>query len=306
MFRNAFVAGTRPTLELVPGAARTSRWQSLRKVRRTIERWQSQAAIQAALGKSGLPTAYQLEQHLGLKNANGDAPRLLERMEKLGEPAITRYLGEPCRKGPTWHHIQTLVCRYPEVLAVVSEPTWRCLDPTLLDLDEFDQVYRGNGFYLAQAQLDASRHVKLSNPYLGDYGYRHYFRPDRLGLLRATLELQLSMNSGDLIAYYLAFQSLLNLAKAANPLPSLGLLQPQLEAFVARSFGCIELIYPPSCTWLCKQLEIARDCYSSAVAHNADDPAWDAWDRYFATFLEVLTTDKRFMLDAERLRADVS
>lgn len=267
MFRNAFAAGTQATIELPEPPHLRNRWSTLAEAIARVRRWESQAAIQAALCESGCPTAYRLEQLLELKNRSGEPPRLLDRMQCLGEPAISNYLGPPYGNPDTWAHIQKLVKRFPIVREVVREPTWRLLDPTPLDNFEHNRVSWQviNEYWNQQTIHELAGKQPIEDSRLAaSYTYLHYARNDRLSLLSTLVSLRLAESQGDPVAYYLAFLAVLDRAKVDSPLPSLKLLAPDLEDYAAICFGSIELAAHLSESSVLKKLHIARELYESA------------------------------------------
>lgn len=249
MFSNAFLSPRQASaVVLIPAAG--SAWKSWRDVRRTIERWQSKSFIQAALKFFRLSKACWLEELLMEEEPelalSFDRPKLFDRMERLGQPAIARKLTELHRNTTTAKWLRVLLRRAPSIRDRPSDPVWRLLNPAPIGHAEWADLALP---FTKRTAILGARPLKVwtvgvSGGSLSPVREYPVVREDLhslQGLTRVLLAMRHYEREGDLAGYYLHLLEAMERCRDPMPRPCLAVLQPDSDRFLADCFGRVHV-----------------------------------------------------------------
>jgi len=285
VFSNALFADLdQPRLHLVEGADGPA-LSTEREVRRDIERLQTMAFVHDALEEAQLQSKYALDRELtsGVTSSHFpfDRPRMGDRMARIGEPAIAKYLKPDGRRLDmrTKPRIDKLIAMAPKTSdGFLSLPIWRLLDPRLIAHVEWHKLGWDQGQLMLaslrarnenlpataawQIFVQPSSHEPTLELYVSYVGSR----PDRAQMVRHLLQIRRWEATGDLLAYDLALHQALRAARHPSPAPDLEVLQPSIGDFIARRFGSVVVPYPAvNLTFQQERLEVARQAWETRL-----------------------------------------
>lgn len=285
VFSNALFADPdQPRLHLVDCAGNPA-LSTQREVRRDIERLQTKAFVHDALEEAQLSSKYALDRKL-TKGVPGshfpfDRPKMGDRMARIGEPAIAKYLKPDGRRIDvrTKPRIDKLIAMAPKTSAeLLSLPLWRLLDPRLIAHVEWHKL----GWDHVQLMLARLRdrnqshgptaawqifiHPSSHEPALELYVCYVGCCPDRAQLISHLLQIRRWEATGDLIAYDLALHQALRAARHPTAAPDLACLQPSIGNFIASRFGSIVVPHHAhNLTFQQERLEVGRQAWKTRV-----------------------------------------
>lgn len=224
---------------------------TMRDAARQIERWQTQALTLALFSAWKVRNGYQLEKKLLAEDPDldvlNDRPRLFHRMASKGEPAVARELMRTDSTSAKW--IRRAMSKAPDAQNVMTEPTWRLLDPKPMSHIEWHQAAEAIQ-PRAVAKLDELEEfeawvvgVPIDQACRDDL---QYFIPrsngsSRWGLLLTLLQLRRWEVHGDLIAYYLQLLELIARCGTARLDPDFSFMLPVLKNYLTVCFGRVHV-----------------------------------------------------------------
>lgn len=254
-------------------------------MRRDIERLQTMAFVHDALEEAQLRSKYALDRKL-TKGVSGshfpfDRPKMGDRMARLGEPAIAKYLKPDGRRIDvrTKPRIDKLIAMAPKTSAgFLSLPLWRLLDPRLIAHVEWHKLGWDQGQLMLARLRDRNQSLGPTaawqifvHPSSHEPTQEHYVCyigccPDRAQLVSHLLQIRRWEAAGDLIAYDLALHQALRAARHPTAAPDLAILQPSIGNFIASRFGSVMVPYPAlNLTFQQERLEVGRQAWKTRV-----------------------------------------
>lgn len=249
VFSNAFLGpADLPVVHLLGGDPASL---TKRDAVRQIERWQTQALALALFDAWDVSNGYQLEKELLADDVHldflTDRPRLFHRMAAKGEPAVARELARTDSSSAPW--IRRAMSNAPDAHGVMTEPTWRLLDPMPMSHIEWHLAAESilpravavldeeGGFeaWVVNVPIDQESREVLQ-----------YFVPrshvsSRWGLLLTLLQLRRWEVHGDLIAYYLQLLELIARCTSSCLGPDCSFMLPALKGYLTACFGRVHV-----------------------------------------------------------------
>lgn len=254
----------------------TSKWNSPRDIRRTLERWQTKTFVHELMVKTGAGSVYALEEMM-MKGCEAltfpeDRPKLCDRMASRGEPAIVKQLGRDRRKDlRTQRWIERLLALAPDAAEVLRHPIWRLLDPQplpyiewhALGIDHMNEAARDaspmNAWLIAVEPENPRDEPLHFVPCVGE-------SPTRIDMTTLLLGLRRWETQGDLIAYDLYLQEILAVARYPRAHASLQALQPDVADYVAQTYGRVHVPHGPLNLAAQKErIQVARQAWARRV-----------------------------------------
>lgn len=287
VFSNAFAA--QANLPVVHLLGQDSRSISQYQARRQIERWQTKALAVALFDAYGVTNGYQLEKQLLAAEPNlvfpDDRPRLFHRMSSRGEPRIAKELEKGDSDAARW--VRKAVQGAPEALEVLSDPTWRLLDPTPLSHVQWANL----GHEVAERSIKKfpqglkPEHLVISlavNP--GGQDLDEHYIPrmqplSRSGFTLVLLALRRWEVNGQLVAYYLQLLEAMERCAQAPAAPDLAPLMPDCATFLAVCFGRVHvgLSTPDNIRFQEQRLAAAREAFAAIRGPLASKEPFVCW-----------------------------
>lgn len=185
-------------------------------------------------------------RHQGDEGFPFDRPKLFDRMERLGEPAIAGKLKELDRDTTTSKWLRVLLRLAPSLRDRPSDPIWRLLDPTPIGHVEWADVA---GPFTLRKYILGARPPKVwtvrvaEHPMfpVEEYHVVRQYRHSLHGLAYVLLTMRHHERRGDLTGYYLNLLEAIERCRDPMPKPCMAVLQPDCGRFLADCFGHVHV-----------------------------------------------------------------
>lgn len=185
-------------------------------------------------------------RHEGDEGFPFDRPKLFDRMERLGEPAIAGKLAELDRDTTTSKWLRVLLRLAPSLREQPSKPIWRLLDPTPIGNAEWADVAEPfkRWMYIFGARPPKVWTVQVTKHPLfpaTEYHVVRQYQHSLNGLTYVLLSMRHHERKGDLTGYYLNLLEAIERCRDPMPKPCMAVLKPDCGRFLADCFGHVHI-----------------------------------------------------------------